>query len=343
MSAIVVQQARKSYGRTPVLKGVDLTVPAGSLTAVLGSSGSGKTTLLRSIAGFERLDSGRITIGDKVVDDGQAMVHAQRRGIGYVPQDGGLFPHLRVRSNIAFGLRRRDGGRVAELVAMLGLDSLEDRYPHQLSGGQRQRVALARALAPRPALVLLDEPFASLDAALRISLRQYVAGVLREVGATAIIVTHDRDEALTMADQIAVLRDGLIAGIGSPRSLYDRPPNEHVARFLGAVNLMTAKVVAGQLHCVLPIDHGVLGLDDGAYTVLLRPEHLTVSAEADGRGVEALITAVNYCGATSELTLRVDAEPAVELVAETPGSADLVAGQRVWVGATHGDVAWPQD
>jgi iron(III) transport system ATP-binding protein len=343
VSAIVVQQAHKSYGSTRVLDGVDLDVPTGSITAVLGSSGSGKTTLLRSIAGFERLDSGRITIADKVVDDGRSVVHAQHRGIGYVPQDGGLFPHLRVRANIAFGLRRGDRDRVGELVRMLELDSLEDRYPHQLSGGQRQRVALARALAPRPAVVLLDEPFASLDAALRVSLRQYVARVLREVGATAIIVTHDRDEALTMADQIAVLRNGQIAGVGGPRSLYTAPPDEHVARFLGPVNLLPAKVVAGQLHCSVPITHDALELDDGAYTLLLRPEHLTVVSTDEHDGAEALVTAVDYRGATSQLALSIEGAPVVELIAEVPGTADVGVGQRVWVSATRGEVAWPQD
>lgn len=343
MSATVVQGACKSYGRTLVLDGIDLTVPAGSITAILGASGSGKTTLLRSIAGFEQLDSGRIIMADKVVDDGSIMVHAQRRGVGYVPQDGGLFPHLRVRANIAFGLRHRDRGRVAELVSMLGLDGLENRFPHQLSGGQRQRVALARALAPRPALVLLDEPFASLDAALRVSLRQYVARVLRDVGATAIMVTHDRDEALTMADQIAVLRNGRIAGVGGPRSLYTEPPDEHVARFLGAANLLPAKVIAGQLYCQVPIAHGVLDLDDGAYTLLLRPEHLTVAYQPDSDGVQATVVAVNYRGASSELKLGVEGAPTTELVAEVAGDDEVVVGQRVWVSATHGDVAWPQD
>lgn len=341
MSAIAVHDARKFYGHNMVLDRTDLDVPAGSITAVLGSSGSGKTTLLRCIAGFERLDSGRITIAGTVVDDGRAVVHAQRRGIGYVPQDGALFPHLRVRANIGFGLSRGDRDRVAELVRMLGLVGLEDRYPHQLSGGQRQRVALARALAPRPAVVLLDEPFASLDAALRMELRQYVARVLREVGATAIIVTHDRDEALTMADQIAVLRNGRIAGAGTPRSLYNSPPDEHVARFLGAVNLIPAKVVAGQVHCPISVTHRAVQLEDGAYVLLLRPEQLTVGD--DRNGTEARVIAVNYRGASWELTLRVEGEPVVELIAEVPGTADVAVGRKVWIRATHCEVAWPRD
>ncbi|MDR3660890.1 MAG: ABC transporter ATP-binding protein [Mycobacterium sp.] len=339
MSAVVVRHARKSYGHMPILDDLDLEAPAGSITAVLGASGSGKTTLLRCIAGFERLDAGSIAIGDRQVDGGANWTHAQHRGVGYVPQDGGLFPHLRVQANIAFGLRRRDSGRVAELVGMLGLDELENRFPHQLSGGQRQRVALARALAPRPALVLLDEPFASLDAALRVHLRQYVAQVLRDVGATAIVVTHDRDEAFTMADQIAVLRDGRIAGVGSPRRLYNSPPDEHVARVLGTVNLLPGKVVAGELHCAVPL-RDRLGFDDGAYTVLLRPEHLTVGLEP-AAGAEASVAAVVYRGATIALTLRMDGEPTAELVAEVSGDVDITVGQRVWVSASRCDVAWP--
>ncbi|BBY59916.1 ABC transporter ATP-binding protein [Mycolicibacterium sarraceniae] len=339
MSAVLVRYARKSYGRMPVLDDVSLEVPAGSITAVLGASGSGKTTLLRSIAGFERLDAGAIAIGDRVVDDGSKWTHAQHRGVGYVPQDGGLFPHLRVRANIAFGLRRRDSCRVAGLVSMLGLDGLDNRFPHQLSGGQRQRVALARALAPRPALVLLDEPFASLDAGLRVHLRRYVAQVLRDVGATAIVVTHDRDEAFTMADQIAVLRNGRIAGVGSPRQLYNSPSDEHVAQFLGTANLLPGEVVAGELQCAVPLQER-LGFDDGAYTVLLRPEHLTVALEPTD-GAEASVTAVAYHGATTALTLRRDGEPTSELVAEVPGDVDIAVGQRVWVSASRCDVAWP--
>lgn len=340
MSAVAVRSARKSYGRKPVLDGLDLDIPTGSITAVLGASGSGKTTLLRSIAGFERLDAGAIAIGARIVDDGATVVHAQHRGVGYVPQDGGLFPHLRVRANIAFGLRRRDAGRVAELVAMLGLDGLENRFPHQLSGGQQQRVALARALAPRPALVLLDEPFASLDAALRAHLRQYVAQVLRDVGATAIVVTHDRDEAFTMADQIAVLRDGRIAGVDSPRQLYNAPPDEHVARFLGAVNLLPGKIVAGELHSAVPLARKQLGLEDGVYTVLLRPEQLVVSLQPSN-GAAAQVGAVTYRGATAEVKLHLDAEPTVELIAEIPGNVDIAVGQRVWVNASHCGMAWP--
>jgi len=342
VSAIVTRGAAKSYGSTPVLTDLNLRVPAGSITAVLGPSGSGKTTLLRCIAGFERLDAGSITIGDTVVDDGRTAVHAQRRGIGYVPQDGALFPHLRVSANIGFGLRRSERGRIAELVEMLNLHSLEHRFPHELSGGQQQRVALARALAPQPSVVLLDEPFSSLDAALRVSLRRQVTEVLRNVGTTAILVTHDRQEALAMADQIALLRGGRIAAIGRPRDLYAAPADEPTARFLGAANLLSAKVSAGQLYCRVPMPEAALDLSDGAYTLMLRPEHLAVSARPTEDAAEAVVVAVSYEGPTSEVRLRIHDEPATELVAEVPGQDEIRAGQHVWVSATHLGVTWPE-
>ena len=209
MSAIELRAAAKSFDATAVLAGVDLTVPAGSITAVLGASGSGKTTLLRLIAGFERLDGGtHRASATATVDDGRRTVAPQHRGVGYVPQEGALFPHLTVIGNIAFGLSRRDRAKAEQLLELTGLTELRKRYPHQLSGGQQQRVALARALAIGPQVVLLDEPFSALDASLRAELRRDVARILRETGTTAILVTHDQDEALALADQIALLADG---------------------------------------------------------------------------------------------------------------------------------------
>lgn len=342
MSAISVRGARKSHGSTPVLLDVDLRVPARSITAILGPSGSGKTTLLRTIAGFDRLDAGSITINDTVVDNGATAVHPQHRGIGYVPQDGGLFPHLRVHANIGFGLRRSERARIAELVELLHLQSLERRFPHELSGGQRQRVALARALAPRPSVLLLDEPFSSLDAALRASLREEVTQVLRTVGATTIIVTHDRDEALGMADRVALLRDGRIAAVGHPRELYSTPRDEVTAQFLGTANLLSAKVVAGQLYCRLPTPTEVLDLADGAYTLLLRPEHVQISAQSSDPGAAATVVTVSYRGSTSEVRVRLDDGTATELVVEAPGQDEITPGQTVWVRVSQAGVMWPE-
>ncbi len=226
MRQLSVAGLHKAFGAHPVLTGLDLDVPAGSLTAILGPSGSGKTTLLRLLAGFERADAGSIMIGDRTVDGPGVHVPPERRQIGYVPQEGGLFPHLSVAANVGFGLpaRQRRGPRTEELLAAVGLAGMGNRYPHQLSGGQQQRVALARALAIRPEIVLLDEPFASLDAHLRASVRADVQQICQTAGTTAILVTHDQDEALSMADRIAVLRDGRIVQYAAPQDLYSRPP-----------------------------------------------------------------------------------------------------------------------
>jgi iron(III) transport system ATP-binding protein len=253
MNKLVVTGLHKSFGDHPVLTGLDLEVPAGSLTAILGPSGSGKTTLLRVLAGFERADSGTVTIGGSVVDDPDVHVPPERRKIGYVPQEGSLFPHLTVAANIGFGLpaRHRKGPATAELLDAVGLAGLGKRYPHQLSGGQQQRVALARALAIRPKIVLLDEPFASLDAHLRASVRADVQGLLAESGITGILVTHDQDEALSTADRVAVLRDGRIVQCDAPQDLYDRPGDADIARFIGDANLIEGVLDAGTVDTML--------------------------------------------------------------------------------------------
>src|SRR3984885_2593469 len=222
MTQLVVTGLHKAFGDHPVLTGLDLEVPAGSLTAILGPSGSGKTTLLRVLAGFERGDAGTVTIGGSVVDGPDAHLAPQRRQIGYVPQEGSLFPHLTVAANVGFGLppRQRKGPAIAELLDAVGLAGLGKRYPHELSGGQQQRVALARALAPRPNVILLDEPFSSLDAGLRASLRFDVMRILREQRATTVFVTHDQQEALSVADLAGVINGGPIRT--SPGSLGRR-------------------------------------------------------------------------------------------------------------------------
>jgi iron(III) transport system ATP-binding protein len=249
VTELTVQGLHKAYGSNPVLTGLDLTVPAGSLTAILGPSGSGKTTLLRLLAGFDQADAGTVQIGGTIVDGPGGHVPPERRRIGYVPQEGSLFPHLTVAANVGFGLpaRERRGPRVAGLLEAVGLAGLGKRYPHQLSGGQQQRVALARALAIEPALVLLDEPFASLDAHLRASVRADVQAIFRAAGTTAILVTHDQDEALSMADRVAVLRGGQIAQCAAPQDLYIRPADPQLARFIGEANLLDGELEPGSL------------------------------------------------------------------------------------------------
>ncbi len=229
MTQLTVTGLDKAFGRHRVLSGLDLDVAEGSLTAILGPSGSGKTTLLRILAGFERADAGTVRIGAVLADGPGAFLAPERRRIGYVPQEGSLFPHLTVAANVGFGLSRRERrrrgrpGRTAELLDAVGLGGLAQRYPYQLSGGQQQRVALARALAIQPEIVLLDEPFASLDAHLRASVRADVQRLLKEAGTTTVLVTHDQDEALSTADRVAVLRDGPDRAVRRPAGAVPAP------------------------------------------------------------------------------------------------------------------------
>ena len=262
MTSLEVTDLHKGFGDRSVLVGLSLSVPEGSFTAILGPSGSGKTTLLRVLAGFERADRGTVRLGGIVVDDGAGRSLApDRRKIGYVPQEGALFPHLTVEKNVGFGLRARDGaGTVGELLEMVGLGGTGRRYPHELSGGQQQRVALARALAIRPAVVLLDEPFSSLDAGLRASVRSDVQDVLRRGGTTAVLVTHDQDEALSLADQVAVIRDGCISQAGAPQDVYSHPADPELARFVGEANLVGGVVDGSSVATVfgvLPMHRGI--------------------------------------------------------------------------------------
>ncbi|MCW2634730.1 MAG: fbpC [Blastococcus sp.] len=312
MSSLSVKDLTKSFAATPVLTGVDLHVPTGSLTALLGPSGCGKTTLLRLIAGFDDPDSGTVVVGDRVVAGPGQSVAARRRGIGFVPQEGGLFPHLSVAANISFGLsrrQRRDGDRVRELLALVGLHGdLADRAPHQLSGGQQQRVALARALAPEPSLVLLDEPFSSLDASLRDETRLAVAAALSASGSTAVLVTHDQAEALSIADQVAVLRNGRLVQLTDPRTLYRQPTDLDVAAFVGEAVVLDADVRSGVAHCVLgalPAEWAGPGsaLPDGPARVLLRPEQLRLVAPVPGAPV-ARVRRVDFYGHDSRVWLE---------------------------------------
>jgi iron(III) transport system ATP-binding protein len=337
--AVELQAVTKRLGSTRVLDGLDLTSPTAAITAVLGASGSGKTTLLRVIAGLERVDRGSVTVAGRVVDDGHRVVDARHRGIGYVPQDAALFPHLTVRGNIGFGLRRSDRAHVGELLAMIGLDGYADRHPHQLSGGQQQRVALARALAIRPTLVLLDEPFGALDAALREELRRDVARVLAQTMTAAILVTHDQDEALALADHIALLSDAQIIAHGRPDELYRRPPSVTAAQTLGAANLLAAEVGRSVARCAL----GEVMLDgnsdfSGAATLLLRPEQLRLTT--DGPGVTARVIRIEHHG--YDAVIELDVINAGRLTARISADAAFHAGQAVRVCAEGRGHAWPK-
>jgi iron(III) transport system ATP-binding protein len=337
VSAIELRTVAKSFGATKVLTDIDLSVPEGSITAVLGASGSGKTTLLRLIAGFEQLDGGTISIGGRLVDDGHKSVRPQHRGVGYVPQDGALFPHLTVIGNVGFGLARGERSNAREQIELVGLTGLEHRYPHQLSGGQQQRVALARALAIQPTIVLLDEPFSSLDAALRAELGRDVARILAVAAATTVLVTHDQDEALSLAGQVAVLRHGRVLARGDPRSLYRDPPDLLAAASIGETNILTARLHDEQAHCALgAVRLRVNGRSrpDGPARLLLRPEQLMLHLKPADEMVAARVIGLRYHGHEGLAQLRLSHPDAEVVLVRIPGDLVLAHGQEVWVEAT---------
>lgn len=261
MKELQIRNLSKTFKEVQALYNIQLDLNEGEMLAVLGPSGCGKTTLLRSIAGFETPDSGAIDVGGNVVFDNTTNIKPEKRRIGYVPQDGVLFPHLTVAQNIAFGLSRKEkrSSRIEEMLELVGMKGLGSRMPHQLSGGQQQRVALARALAPSPSLVLLDEPFSALDAGLRASLREDVKTTLKKLGTTAILVTHDQEEALSMADIVAVMRQGSCIQTADPISLYKYPADLHVAKFVGEATILKAEVFNGNIKSLfgnLPVASG---------------------------------------------------------------------------------------
>jgi iron(III) transport system ATP-binding protein len=286
--ALEISGLAKGFDGQEVLHGVDLNVRPGTVTAVVGASGCGKTTLLRLVAGFETPDAGTISIAGRPVAEPGHSVPAHRRDVGYVAQDGALFPHLTVGQNVAYGLSgsaRATRARVAELLATVSLDeSMARRRPHQLSGGQQQRVALARALAREPALMLLDEPFSALDTGLRSSTRTAVARLLAEADVTTLLVTHDQEEALSIADQVAVMRDGRFTRVGTPQEVYLAPGDVFTAQFLGDCVLLPGTITSGVADCALgrvPVRDGAA---DGPATLLLRPEQLVARTVSDGEG-----------------------------------------------------------
>ena len=277
--ALVLRNVSKSFGSVRALDEISFSVPEQSITVLMGPSGCGKTTALRCIAGFERPEAGEIVSGEKVLSSESIFLRPEARHIGFVPQEGALFPHLTVGENIAFGLPkgRERNDRVAQVLALVELDGFEKRKPHELSGGQQQRVALARALAPRPAIVLMDEPFSALDAALRPEVCAQVTQALRAEKTTAIVVTHDRDEALSIADQLVVMLNGKVQCVGTPIEIYQQQHNDEVQALLG-----DAKVVRGQLQGEsVTTEDGTYAVtnaqsNDGVVDVIIRKQPVSV-------------------------------------------------------------------
>jgi iron(III) transport system ATP-binding protein len=343
MTQIDLRAVSKRFGATPVLERIDLTIAGGELVAVLGASGSGKTTLLRLIAGFERAGSGAIAIGGRVVDDESRFTGPRQRSVGYVPQEGALFPHLTVAKNVGFGLARADHGAIGELLDLVGLRDLARRYPHELSGGQQQRVAIARALAVRPQVLLLDEPFGALDAPLRAALRADIMKILAATGTTTVLVTHDQDEALTLAHRVAILHERRIAACAEPQALYREPPTLDVATLLGDANVLRA-VVAGPATAEGPL--GTLHIapreplrSGQACRVLIRPEQIELRDES-GAGASATVISVDFHGHDALVRFEVSGGDGPELLARVSGDLRLAPGISVRVSVADVAPAW---
>ncbi len=351
MAEIRIEGLRKAFGEHKVLRDVDLDVSSGRLIAILGASGSGKTTLLRLLCGFERADGGRIALNRQPVCAPGLHVPPERRRIGYVAQEGAQFPHLSVAQNILFGLprqarRSRRGVRAEALLELVGLPaSYATRPPHELSGGEQQRVALARALAPEPQLVLLDEPFSALDAALRIGTRQAVAAALAAAGTTALLVTHDQSEALSMGHRVAVLRQGKLVQVACPESLYRRPLDADLAQFVGEAVLLPGLARAGHVSCALGTLPLASGMPDGAVEVMLRPEQLQLSRSRPTLGgLSARVAGVTFFGAEATVRLYLPAGgDEVELLARVPGHTAPRSGDTVAVTVSGEVVAFASD
>ncbi|MBD0422714.1 ABC transporter ATP-binding protein [Streptomyces sp. TRM S81-3] len=350
MAELRVTAVHKSFGPVRALRGADLTVRSGTLMAVLGPSGSGKTTLLRCIAGFEPVDAGEIRLDGQQIAASGRTVRPERRRIAVVPQEGALFPHLPVRGNVAYGLDRhsRRTGRVESVLALVGLAGFEDRMPHHLSGGQQQRVAVARALAPHPRVVLLDEPFSALDAALRTAVRQDVRRALRADGATAVLVTHDQAEALSVADEVAVMHDGRIVQSGPPDLVYSAPADPWVAGFVGEAVWLPAEMTGDRAHTPLgPVPVVATGDRPPAMAgqVLLRPEQIEVVVPVARAAVTATVVGHDFQGHDALLALRLaDGTPVVARIFD-PASLPHVMGGEVGLrvrGAARAFPAPPQ-
>ena len=320
--ALMLRHVSKGYSpQVLAVNTVSLEVPPGQFVALLGPSGCGKSTTLRLLAGLEYPDAGEVWLANRCVAGKQSWVPPEDRQVGLVFQDYALFPHLNVGDNIAFALHHRPRAQrrrlVDELLELVGLEGLARRYPHQISGGQQQRVALARALAADPAVVLLDEPFSNLDTALRSNTREEVRAILKAAGTTALLVTHDQEEALSLADTVAVMFAGALVQVDSPRAVYLRPASRAVATFVGAASFVPGEAHGDVVHCVL----GNLPLAvpaGGPVEVLLRPEAIRLQADAQGN---ARVSAVRFFGSYQRIQLRL--ADGTQLAAQLPAQHAL--------------------
>jgi iron(III) transport system ATP-binding protein len=345
VNAIECAGLTKSFATVAALDGVDLVVAEERVTALLGPSGCGKSTLLRVIAGFERPDAGTVSLGGRTVAGPGVHVQPERRRAGIVPQEQSLFPHLSVAANVAYGLGRGAGrgARVDTMLELCGLEGLGTRMPHELSGGQQQRVALARALAPQPSVVLLDEPFAGLDATLRAELRTEIATILRASGQTALLVTHDQDEALSIADRVAVMRSGSIVQHAIPSQIYHQPADAWVAGFVGSANVVDGEVVGpGQVACAvgMVMVARTQAPAQGAVKVVLRPEQVVLGDASDANdGIGGVVRRHEYHG--HDALVWVELDDGTRLTARVLSGELPATGAEVSVASRGEAVAFP--
>jgi putative spermidine/putrescine transport system ATP-binding protein len=330
-ATVEFRRLRREFGATVALDGLDLTVRPGEFLALLGPSGCGKTTALRMLAGFEHPDSGEVLVDGEDV----TRVPAHRRDAGMVFQSYSLFPHLNALDNVAFGLRMRKvrtserRSRAGELLELVGLADKGDRFPHQLSGGQQQRIALARALALRPRVLLLDEPLSALDAKVRLTLREEIRRLQRELGITTLFVTHDQEEALSVADRVAVMHAGRLEQCAEPAELYGRPATAFVAEFVGTMSRIPGRLSAETVEVLgvrLPAD-GTLPAT-AEVDVLVRPEAVHLTADTTG---DARVIATAFLGAATRVTVRLADGTEVKADLPTHEAATLGAGATVRV------------
>ena len=328
------------FGKRAVVDGVDLQVEAGQVTCLLGPSGCGKSTTLRIIAGVDRQDAGTVRLNGQVVSDAAHHMPPEARGIGLMFQDFALFPHLTVAENVAFGLSRDQRDRVGGLLGRVGLGGYEDKHPHQLSGGEQQRVALVRALAPRPDVLLMDEPFSGLDNRLRDEVRDATLAVLKEEGTAVLLVTHEPDEAMRMADQIALMRDGRIVQRAAPYNIYNAPADRDAAAFFSDVNCLEG-VVRGAL-CDTPFGQFLApGLADGTpVDIVFRPQHVRLDFDRQGRGpaptptdgvpARAQVVRARFMGKESLVEFRTD-DGGATVTATVPAVFLPKPGTAIWL------------